>query len=577
MRKNSLFIKGMLVLITLLNATGLSVAQTYYQKLGEWQIDNTSSNGQVLNLSYSTLDKIVLLGNYASIGALGSMNINYQSSCGITGDYFYLEFDSMLTYKRMFRLGGLGTERDLQAVYTQKYDRDTLVFVGMSMNPDTGCDIHSTPRGGGADIWMVLCDTLGTVKNERLVGTSSSTNDQVRSCVFLDTCIILNIATDFIQFPNGDLWNTPPPCINCPPYPSSSLLNLSTFNYSLQKTSEKYIGPTNGNNLGTLMYDSVHHWLYLVGMVNTTQPNVMDVTQTGTGNDVWVVKMDEQLNILWDKRLVTPFEEDVITTVKFLPNGHILVSGGTPDYYGAGLQGTPRGDIDVFLYEFDTTGILVNDRCYGTAGDDAVGPISVLNNGLIMMSIRTRDGVSGDKTEPSRGGSDMWYLFLDANLNIVYQKTLGGAGEDEMVVYTGNISRDEAIYEWPDGSILVNIRSSSGISGDKTIPASSTNLANRDHWLVRFLPGLLTGLDEFPTLITTPFVYPNPTNGAITIQVENATNYRIIQPDGRILLQRTESTADKFIVDCSSWSSGVYIVEVLQKNGTRWLNRIVKE
>lgn len=573
MQKNSLFNKYFLFLITLLNATGSSVAQTYYQKLGEWQIDYSVNSVPLLNLSYSASDKIVLMGRYASSGTLGSMNINYQSSCGASSDFIYLEFDTTLTFNRMFGLGGPGGETNVQAVYTYKYERDTLLYIGDSFAPDSGCDIHSAPHGGITDIWAVISDTLGNVKNERLIGTLVG-SDGVRSSLFMDSTFILSQYFNVAQTPNGDLWSLPPNCISCPT--GSSLLNISSFNYSLQKIGEKYFGPVSDDLQGILMYDSVHHCIYLVGLVNTTQPNVMDITEAGNGNDVWVMKMDEQLNVVWDRRVLTPFDEFGVASVKFLPNGNLLVSGQTSAYYGTGLQGTHRGDQDIFIYELDTSAQLVNDRCYGTNGFDAIGLCAILKSGQVMVSIRTAEGVSGDKVEISRGDQDMWYLFLDTNLNIAYQKTLGGSGYDDLIL-PGLGNKDENIFEWPDGSILVKMGSSSGVSGDKSIPASSMNPANRDIWLVRFLPGLLTGLEESPTVMTTPFVYPNPAKDVITMQVENAKFYNVMQPDGRVLLQETANAADKFTVDCSTWSSGVYFVEVIQRNGTRWLNKVVKE
>ncbi|MFN8155625.1 MAG: T9SS type A sorting domain-containing protein [Bacteroidia bacterium] len=573
MLKNSLFVRNILIVITVLFSDNISVAQTYYQKLGEWQIDNTINSSQVLNLSFSKSDKIALIGKYFSNGTPGSMNINYMSSCGNTSDFIYLDFDTAMVFNSMFRLGGLGGETNVQNFYTGKFIKDTLLFIGDSFSPDTGCEIHSTPQGGNTDIWAVISDTVGNVKKERFIGTSFG-NDGVKSSIFMDSCFILSLYFNVTQNPNGDLWNVPPNCVSCPS--GSNFLNLSTFNYSLQKINEKYIGPVVDDLQGILMYDSIHHYVYLVGLVNTTQPNVMNVTQSGNGNDVWVMKMDEQLNLIWDKRILTLFDEFGIASVKFLPNGNLLIAGQTSAYYGSGLQGTPRGDQDIFIYELDTAAQLINDRCYGTAGFDAIGLCSVLKNGQIMVSIRTADGISGDKTETSRGNQDMWYLFLDSNLDIIYQKTLGGSGVDDLIL-SGIANKDENIFEWPDGSILVKMGSSSGVSGDKTIPASSSNPANRDIWLVRFLPGLLTGLEESPTLITAPFVFPNPTRGTITMQVENATKFNVMQPDGRVLLQEIPNAADQFTVDCSAWSSGVYFVEVLQGNGTRWLNKIVKE
>ena len=71
----------------------------------------------------------------------------------------------------------------------------------------------------------------------------------------------------------------------------------------------------------------------------------------------------------------------------------------------------------------------------------------------------SNSGISGDKTEDSRGELDYWILKLDLNGDIQWQKTYGGNRSDEPV----------SAVETDDGGYLVTGRSSSAESGDRTV------------------------------------------------------------------------------------------------------------
>ena len=562
------FIKQILSFTVLLFLTaGQLFSQSNYQKLGEWQMDRTDSVSQYFSDYYSERNNISLIGRYFSPGTIGSMNIVYPPSCNGSSDFFVLNLDTNMTFKNCLRYGGKNPVTPFFSNFT-KWKNDTIVIVGLAeFFPDTACEMQSLPHGDVRDIWVVVSDTIGNVLNERLIGTAYPDYSGWDG-VFLDTVFTMSV---FIPAPfaGDDLWNLPPPCVNCPS--NSTMINLSTFNYGLQKIGEKYVGPAFVHT-NYFIRDSINHFIYMISRVNTTQPNTMDVTQAGTGIDIWILKMDEQLNILSDHRIITLFDEQTFKTLpSFLPNGNILIWGATTSYFGAGLQGTPQGGQDLFLYEVDTAGNLVNDRCYGTTINDDVNGVSLLKNGMFMVSIYTLAGISGNKTEPSRGAGDAWFLFLDASLNIVYQKTLGGSNNDRPAG-----AGAAAIHEWADGSVLVILESASDSSGDKTIPSNPNPILD-DLWLVRFMPGLLTGIDEVASVPTVPFVFPNPATDEFEIRIPNIRSYSVYQLDGRLITQGNVKNEEAITVSCAKWNQGVYLVEVIKSNGSRMVNKVVKQ
>lgn len=94
-----------------------------------------------------------------------------------------------------------------------------------------------------------------------------------------------------------------------------------------------------------------------------------------------------------------------------------------------------------------------------------------LANGDFLLSCSSNSGVSGDKNMPSYGESDIWIIRVDANYNIIWQKSFGGDNQDI----------NSTSFETEDGDIIVGGSSFSQISGNKTVGTNGEN----DFWIVK--------------------------------------------------------------------------------------------
>lgn len=94
-----------------------------------------------------------------------------------------------------------------------------------------------------------------------------------------------------------------------------------------------------------------------------------------------------------------------------------------------------------------------------------------LADGGFLLSCASTNGVSGDKSTPSFGSEDIWIIRVDANYNIIWQKSLGGSGNEHAFM----------CVETPEGNLLIGGTSSSPISGNKTV---GTN-GGSDFWLIK--------------------------------------------------------------------------------------------
>jgi hypothetical protein len=77
-------------------------------------------------------------------------------------------------------------------------------------------------------------------------------------------------------------------------------------------------------------------------------------------------------------------------------------------------------------------------------------------------------------------------------------------------------------------------------------------------------------------------VYPNPSNGALHLNLKNTTTVKIQQVDvydiyGRALRKVENIGVHRTTVDLSGLSNGIYFIRVYMDNGETKIRRIVKE
>ena len=161
--------------------------------------------------------------------------------------------------------------------------------------------------------------------------------------------------------------------------------------------------------------------------------------------DVWLVKTDGDGNELWNKAYEGNSDDYGFMVDPIDDGGYILAGAGSP--------GTNKRDL--WLIKTDADGNMIWDKSYGGAEDDE-----------LTAACRTHDGgyILAGITPASAGGKDALLVRTDAEGNKIWEKTLGGTGDDNPTC---------SVFQTEDGDyIIIGYTNSSGAGGN-------------DAWLVK--------------------------------------------------------------------------------------------
>ncbi|MFO0485220.1 MAG: hypothetical protein ACK51A_06115, partial [Sphingobacteriia bacterium] len=192
--------------------------------------------------------------------------------------------------------------------------------------------------------------------------------------------------------------------------------------------------------------------------------------------DYWVVKLDANGSIQWDKTLGGSANDELTSLQQTADGGYILGGWSESDAdIAGGKSENSRGVSDYWVVKLDANGKRQWDKTLGGSGEDVLNSLQQTTDGGYILggwSLSNAD-LDGGKSENSRGFYDYWVVKLDANGKREWDKTLGGSGVDGLT----------SLQQTNDGGYILGGGSSSAadISGGK----SENSRGERDYWVVK--------------------------------------------------------------------------------------------
>jgi len=146
------------------------------------------------------------------------------------------------------------------------------------------------------------------------------------------------------------------------------------------------------------------------------------------GGDAWIVELGTLGNIIWEKCFGGSDGEGIKKIIK-LPNNEYYLFGGTSSSDGD-VQSNIHNSYDIWVVKIDSSRNIIWERCYGTYSNDSPNDaIATSDGGLLILGDITS---SGGDISIFYGHTDAWLCRIDSLGNILWEKTYGNHGTEEL-------------------------------------------------------------------------------------------------------------------------------------------------
>jgi len=210
---------------------------------------------------------------------------------------------------------------------------------------------------------------------------------------------------------------------------------------------------------------------YILGGFSNSKISGEKTQATRGGYDYWIVKLDSSGSIEWDKTIGGNSDDELNSLQQTSDGGYILGGYSESDVSGEKTQISRGGGYDYWIVKVDNLGNIQWDKTIGGNGYDNLHSLQQTNDGGFILGGTSTSGISGEKTQISRGIEDYWIVKVDNVGNIQWDKTVGGNGYDNL----------HSLQQTNDSGFILGGASTSGLSGEKT----ENNEGNYDYWIVK--------------------------------------------------------------------------------------------
>ena len=159
-------------------------------------------------------------------------------------------------------------------------------------------------------------------------------------------------------------------------------------------------------------------------LVGSSDSNDVDIKNNKGSYDFWVVKTDKTGKLLWEKSYGGS-ELDEARAITKTDDGNFLIVGDTRSSDKDVSKN--NGGADLWLIKINNNGDLLWEKTYGGSSFDVGRSIHKTTDGGYLISGSSR---SNDNNITNKGQNDAWILKINATGDLQWQKTIGGTNID---------------------------------------------------------------------------------------------------------------------------------------------------
>lgn len=166
--------------------------------------------------------------------------------------------------------------------------------------------------------------------------------------------------------------------------------------------------------------------------------NDFDVSNNNGQKDFWIIKLDSNGNLLWEKNYGFSGDDEGFSIIQtqdggFFATGYLDVtaSGGQGNDDASKNKNTNHGVGDFWAIKLDNNGDFQWRRYFGgTSNDRAYNAIQTSNGDFILVGAAESENDGFDITDP-KGSYDFWIVRITNTGNLIWQKSFGGSEIEE--------------------------------------------------------------------------------------------------------------------------------------------------
>lgn len=185
---------------------------------------------------------------------------------------------------------------------------------------------------------------------------------------------------------------------------------------------QKSLGGTGSDFANDAAYDPLSQTYIIAG---TTGSSDFDVSFNHGLNDAWLVRMDINGNILWEKTYGGSAYENIQDIIQ-TQDGNYIFAGSTASVDGD--VSFNHGQSDIWIVKIDVDGNMLWERSLGGSSSElAYGICEAVNGDLLITGYSRSD--DGD-FEINYGSNDLFVMRLNANGDMIWTRTVGTSDDD---------------------------------------------------------------------------------------------------------------------------------------------------
>lgn len=160
-------------------------------------------------------------------------------------------------------------------------------------------------------------------------------------------------------------------------------------------------------------------------MTGTSESDDFDKTDPKGSYDYWVVRLTTAGDLVWTKSFGGSEIDNSYASIITADGNYIMVGDSRS---GDQDLTSPRGNADAWLVKFDDNANMIWQKSFGGSQFDTAHSIVQRSNGDYILSGHSRSS-DGD-LQSNNGVNDVWVFIVDTNGSLKLQKSIGGSSLD---------------------------------------------------------------------------------------------------------------------------------------------------